>query len=124
MRVGVPELVTHFGRNPKTIHNDRDRFEQLGVKGLADGKALDMKPSVILEIAALLNCKLAKNRAWNSTLLGEAVHERFGVTLGREVIRVKLLELGYRRRRTRYAPGQDADSEDAAMHRAIPETLS
>lgn len=83
-------MATHFRRNPQTIHNDRDRFEPFGVEGLADGKALDMKPSVTPEIAALLKRKLAENRAWNGTLLGEAVHERLGVFLGRKVIRVKI----------------------------------
>ena len=24
---GVPKLVTHFGRNPQSVHNDLDRFE-------------------------------------------------------------------------------------------------
>lgn len=121
-------MVTHFGHNPQTIHNDRDRFKQLGTERHADGKAPDMEPSVTPEISALLKHKPeladAENPAWNSTLLGEAVHERFGVTLGREVIRVKLLELDYCWKRTRYAPGQDADPENAAKHRALLETLS
>lgn len=48
--------------------------------------------------------------------MGEASREQFGVKLGREV-RVELLELGYRWKRTRYAPGKDADPEVVAEHR-------
>ena len=120
---GVPKLVAHFGRNPQSIHNDLDRFEQSGVAGLADGKAPGNKPSVTPEMSAFLETKLAEDRVWNSSLLSEAVAEQFGVRLGREVIRVTLLELGYRWKRTRYAPGKAADPEVVAEHRASLETL-
>ncbi len=120
---GVPKLVAHFGRNPQSVHNDLDRFEQFGVEGLGDGKAPGNKPSVTAEITAFLERKLAEERVWNSSLLSEAVTEQFGVTLGREVIRVKLLELGYRWKRTRYAPGKPADPEVVAEHQASLETL-
>ena len=120
---GVPRLVAHFGRNPQSVHNDLDRFEQFGVEGLADGKAPGHKPSVTPEIERFLKTKLSEDRVWNSTLLGEAVTEQFGVSLGREVIRVKLLELGYSWKRARYAPGKDADPEVVAKHQASLETL-
>ena len=120
---GVPKLVTHFGRNPQSIHNDLDRFERSGVAGLADGKAPGNKPSVTPEMSAFLETKLAEDRVWNSTLLGEAVAEQFGIKLGREAIRVTLLELGYRWKRTRYAPGKQADPDVVVEHRASLETL-
>ena len=120
---GVPRLATYFGRNPQSIHNDLDRFEQFGVEGLADGKAPGNKPIVTPEIGAFLQSKLGEDRVWNSTLLGEAVREQFGVTLGREAIRVTLLNLGYSWKRSRYAPGKDADPEVVAEHRASLETL-
>lgn len=120
---GVPKLVTHFGRNPQSVHNDLDRFERLGLEGLVDGKAPGNKPRVTPEIKDFLNTKLSEDRVWNSTLLGEAVTERFGIKLGREVIRVTLLDLGYRWKRTRYAPGKQADPEVVAEHRASLETL-
>lgn len=120
---GVPRLVAHFGRNPQSIHNDLDRFEQMGVAGLADGKAPGNKPSVTPEIELFLETKLAEDRVWHSSLLAEAVTERFGVKLGREAIRVTLLNLGYRWKRTRYAPGRDADPDVVAEHRASLETL-
>lgn len=120
---GVPKLVSHFGRNPQSIHNDLDRFEQFGVEGLVDGQAPGNPPRVTPEITAFLERKLAEDRVWNSTLLGEAVREQFGVRLGREAIRVTLLELGYSWKRTRYAPGKEADPEVVAEHRASLETL-
>ena len=120
---GVPRLVTHFGRNPQSLHNDLDRFEQFGIAGLADGKAPGTKPSVTPEIEHFMQRKLEEDRIWNSSLSGEVITEQFGVKLGREVIRVKLLELGYSWKRARYAPGKQADPEVVAEHQASPATL-
>lgn len=119
----APRLAKHFRRNLQSVHNDLDRFEQFGVEGLADGKATGAKPKVTPDIESFMQIKLAEERVWNSTLLGEAVEEQFGVKLGREAIRVKLLELGYSWKRTRYAPGKQADSEVVAEHQASLETL-
>lgn len=119
----APKLATHFGRNLQSIHNDLSRFEQFGVEGLVDGKAPGQKPSVTPEIEHFMQIKLAEERVWNSTLLGEAVEEQFGVKLGREAIRVKLLELGYSWKRARYTPGKQADPEVVAEHQASLETL-
>lgn len=119
----VPKLARHFGRGLQTIHNDLTRFEEFGVEGLSDGKAPGNKPSVTAEITAFLHRKLAEDRVWNSSLLSEAVREQFGATLGREVIRLKLVELGYRWKRARYAPGKQADPEVVADHQASLETL-
>ncbi len=119
----VPKLAKHFGRGLQTIHNDLSRFEQFGVEGLVDGKAPGNTPSVTPEIAAFLQHKLAEDRVWNSSLLSEAVREQFGVNLGREVIWLKLLELGYSWKRAHYAPGKQADPEVVAEHHASLETL-
>ena len=119
----APKLATHFGRNLQSVHNDLSRFEQFGVEKLADGKAMGAKPKVNAKIEAFLQTKLGEDRVWNSTLLGEAVEEKFGVSLGREVIRVKLLELGYSWKRTRYAPGKTTDPAVVAEHQASLETL-
>jgi transposase len=116
-------LAAHFGRNPQSIHNDLDRFEHVGVKGLGDGKATGARPKFTAEIEAFLHTKLEEERVWNSTLLGEAVAEKFGVSLGREAIRVKLLELGYSWKRTRYAPAKQIDPEVITEHQASLETL-
>lgn len=116
-------LAAHFGRNPQSIHNDLDRFEEHGISGLGDGKATGAKPKLTAEIETFLHTKLAEERVWNSTLLGEAIEEKFGVGLGREAIRVKLLELGYSWKRTRYAPAKQTDPEVVAEHQASLETL-
>lgn len=116
-------LAAHFGRNPQSIHNDLDRFEQHGVSGLGDGKAPGAKPKFTAEIEAFVTAKLAEERVWNSGLLGEAIKEEFGVSLRREAIRVKLLELGYSWKRTRYSPGEVVDPKVVAEHRASLETL-
>jgi len=70
-----------------------------------------------------MQTKLSEDRVWNSSLLGEAIAAAFGVKLGREVIRLKLLELGYSWKRARYAPGKQADPEVVAEHQASLETL-
>ena len=101
-------MVPHFGRNPQSIYNDLDRSEQSGVTGLAAGKAPGNRLSVTAEMSAFPETKLAEDRVGNSTLLSEVVREQFGVKLGREVIRMTLLELGYHWKRTRYAPGKQA----------------
>lgn len=116
-------LAAHFGRNPQSIHNDLDRFEEQSISGLADGKAEGAKPKFTAEIEAFLHTKLAEERIWNSALLGAAAEEKFGVNLGREAIRMKLLELGYSWKRSRYAPGKTVDPEVIAEHRASLETL-
>jgi transposase len=119
----APRLATHFGRNLQSVHNDLSRFEQFGVEGLADGKATGATPKVTPEMETFMHTKLAEDRVWNSTLLGEAVEQAFGVSLGREAIRVKLLELGYSWKRTRYAPSKQADPEVVTEHQASLETL-
>lgn len=116
-------LAAHFGRNPQSVHNDLDRFEHFGVEGLADGKATGAKPKFTPEILAFMHVKLAEDRVWNSTLLGEAIEKEFGVSVKREAIRMKLLELGYTWKRTRYAPSKQADREVLAEHQASLETL-
>ncbi len=116
-------LASHYGRNPQSIHNDLDRFEEHGISGLGDGKATGAKPKVTPEIETFIHTRLAEDRVWNSTLLGEAVDEEFGVSVKREAIRVKLLELGYSWKRTRYAPGKQADPEVISEHQASLETL-
>lgn len=116
-------LAAHFRRNPQSIHNDLDRFEQFGVEGLADGKATGAKPKFTAEMEAFMHAKLAEDRVWNSSLLGEAIEKKFGVGHKREAIRVKLLALGYTWKRTRYAPSKQVDPEVLAEHQASLETL-
>lgn len=119
----VPRLSAHFRRNEQALHNDLDRYEAQGISGLADGKAPGNKPRITSEIEVFLHNKLSEDRLWNSELLGEAIEQQFGVKLGREAIRVKLLSLGYSWKRTRYAPGKQVDPAVLAQHQASLETL-
>jgi transposase len=70
-----------------------------------------------------MKAKPAEERIWNSSLLTEAIGERFKVSLGREAVRMELQELGYAWKRSRYASGKQADPELVAEHRASLETL-
>ena len=75
------------------------------------------------EMEGYLHERLAEPRLWNSTLLAEALHERFGVRVGRDTIRVRLLALGYSWKRGRYAPGKDPDPDVLHEHQASLATL-
>lgn len=102
------KLAKHCGRKLQSVHNDLGRFEQSGLEGLADGKAVGATPKVTPEMEMSMHTKLAEDRVWNSTLLSEASEQEFGVSVKWEAIRVKLLELGYSWKRTRYAASKQA----------------
>ena len=67
--------------------------------------------------------RLAEPRLWNSALLSGALQERFGVTVSRDAMRVRLRALGYSCKRGRYAPGQTPDPVVVHEHQASIETL-
>ncbi len=121
--MSVSRLAQHFGRNPQSVHNDLDRYETLGIAGLADGRSPGPPRRVTPEMEQHLRERLAEPRLWNSELLAEALQERFGVTVGRDAVRVRLLALGYSWKRGRYAPGQAPDPAVIHEHRASIETL-
>ena len=75
------------------------------------------------EMEGYLHERLAEPRLWNSTLLAEALHERFGVRVSRDAMRVRLLALGYSWKRGRYAPGKDPDPDVLHEHQASLATL-
>lgn len=116
-------LAQHFERNLQSVHNDLDRFENEGISGLSDGKAKGAKPKFTSEIESFLHAKLAQERVWNSSLLAEAVKETFAVDLGRESLRLKLRDLGYSWKRSRYTPAKRVDPEVLVEHKASLDTL-
>ena len=75
----------------------------------------------------LLRWKRLCTASWEKIAFGtvpclvKPSNKRSGIK--REAIRVKLLELGYAWKRTRYAPGKQADPEVVAKHQASLETL-
>ena len=66
---------------------------------------------------------LAEDRLWTSTLLGEALHDHFGIRPEREAVRLTLLALGYTWKRSRYAPGKTVDPAVLQQHKASLEML-
>lgn len=124
-RIGmtVQELSAHFGRNHQAIHNDLERYEQQGIAGLADAQPPGQRSKFTPEIQQFLHEKLAEDRLWNAPLLCDAVHEKFGVDVGKRAMAKQLLSLGYRWKRARYSPAKPLDPEVAEHHRASIETL-
>lgn len=119
----VPRLAQHFHRNQQSVHNDLDRYETRGIAGLMDGQHAGHPARVTPEMETYLHEQLAEPRLWNSTLLAEALMERFGVRVSRDAMRVRLLALGYSWKRGRYAPGKDLDPEVMQEHQASLATL-
>ena len=56
-------------------------------------KHLDKRRKSRLKPKHGYNANSERIECWNSSLLSEAVVKQFGLELGREVIRIKLLEL-------------------------------
>jgi transposase len=117
------QLAQHFNRNPQSIHNDLDRFEQNGIKGLTDGKSTGQPGKFTLEIEGFLKQMLEQDRVWNSSSLAEEIETNHGVKLSGEAVRLKLLELGFSWKRTRYTPGKTPDPAIVAEHKAELEVL-
>ena len=121
--MAVPRLAQHFHRNQQSVHNDLDRYETRGIAGLTDGQHAGHPRRVTPEMETYLHERLAEPRVWNSTLLAEALMERFGVRVSRDAMRVRLLALGYSWKRGRYAPGKDPDPDVLHEHQASLATL-
>jgi transposase len=117
------QLADHFNRNKQSIHNDLDRYEHHGIKGLTDGTSTGKPGKFNTAIEAFLKAQLEQDRVWNSSLLREGIAIKFSVDLSIEAIRLKLRELGYSWKRTRYAPGKTPDPAVVAEHKAELEVL-
>jgi transposase len=117
------QLAQHFNRNPQSIHNDLNRFEQHGINGLADGKSSGQPGKFTTDIEAFLKQLLEQNRVWNSSILAEEIKTKYGVRISSEAVRLKLLELGFSWKRTRYSPGKTPNPEVVAEHKAELEVL-
>ena len=119
----VPDISQHHHRNQQSIHNDLDRFEESGMAGLIDGMSTGRPGKFTPEIEIFLKAQLELDRVWNTNLLGQAIFEQFKVKLKREAIRVKMLELGYTWKRTRYSPGKTPDPAVVAASKAELDAL-
>ncbi len=104
-------IASYTGRSPASVARDLDRWAVRGLEGLADGAAPGKAPLVTEEARTYMEERLSEERTWNATQLTEALSERFGLTVTPEAVRQHLLSMGYRWKRTRYAPAKDPDPE-------------
>ncbi len=119
----VEQIAVYTGRSPTSVLRDFDRWKERGSEGLADGTAPGNPPRVTGEVKAFMEENLAEERTWNAKQLAEAVGERFGIVVGAEAIRQHLAAMGYRWKRTRYAPSKPPDPEEECEARKELEAL-
>lgn len=116
-------IARHTSRSYASICQDLKRWHQRGVDGLADAPATNQPEKITPEIRAFLTQKLQQERIWTSSQLIEQIEQHFGVKIGREAIRLRLLQLGYCWKRTRYVPCKEIDPNLEHEHKASLETL-
>ena len=115
--------MSYTGRSRWSILRDFDRWEALGIQGLADGAPPGNPLQVTEEVQAFLREKLVEDRAWNAAQLADEVKQKFTVQVHPQTIRTHLHLMGYRWKRTRYVPAQAPDPEAEHAARAALETL-
>ncbi len=116
-------IASYTGRSPASIGRDFERWEERGMEGLADGTAPGRAPRVTERMKTFMEQRLSEKRIWNATQLAEALRESFGVEVTPEAVRQHLLSLGYRWKRTRYAPAKEPDPEEEMEAREELEEL-
>lgn len=119
----VPRLAAYFRRNPQSIHNDLDRWEERGVEGLKDGSAPGNPSKITPEMESYLRECLNGERSWDCSQISQALREKYGVEVKREAIRVKLHAMGYSWQRSRYESGKEPDAQAVQRAQDNIETL-
>ena len=117
------KIAAHTRRAYATICQDLGRWNERGIEGLADGAATNQPEKVTPEIRAFVLEKLQEERTWTCNQLIEAVEKKFSVKVGREAMRLRILQMGYCWKRTRYVPCKEVDPEVEREHRASLDTL-
>lgn len=117
------KIAAHMGRNYATICQDLRRWNEHGIEGLADGVATNQPEKVTAEMRAFILEKLQEERIWSCNQLSEAVLIAFGVEVGREAMRLRILEMGYCWKRTRYVACKEIDPELEREHKASLDSL-
>lgn len=117
------KIAEHTGRTYATICQDLGRWAELGIDGLADGVATNQPEKVTPDIRAFVLEKLQEERIWTCNQLTEAVEQAFGIEVGREAMRLRILRLGYCWKRTRYVPCKEVDPDVEREHKASLDTL-
>jgi transposase len=108
----APRIARHLGLDRTTLHRDLRRWLERGIEGLEDGKPPGARPRWTPAMSAFLGELLAGEEAWTAPRLLEALERRFFVTFHPGTVRRKLLEMGYRWRRTRYVPTGKPTAEE------------
>jgi transposase len=114
----APRIARHLGLDRTTLHRDLRRWLERGIEGLGqrsyleDGKPPGARPRWTPAMSAFLGELLAGEEAWTAPRLLEALERRFFVTFHPGTVRRKLLEMGYRWKRTRYVPTGKPTAEE------------
>ncbi|NIV28227.1 MAG: transposase [Anaerolineae bacterium] len=119
----VEHISTYTGRSRTSIYRDFDRWITQGVLGLTDGTAPGKPEIITSEMRTHLQERLQDKRAWTASQLADELNETFGVRVTPEAIRLRLRELGYCWKRTKYVPCKEIDPAVLHEHRASLETL-
>jgi transposase len=120
---GVGGIAAYAGRSETSVLRDLDRWEKRGFEGLADGTAPGRVPRISGEVREFMKQRLSEDRTWNASRLAEALAERFGIFASGESIRQHLLSMGFRWKRTRYAPAKEPVAEEERRAREELEEL-
>lgn len=121
---GVERIASYTGRSQASVLRDLGRWEERRFEGLADGAAPGNPPRITEEVRGLLKDKLSdQERTWNATQLAEVIEDGFGIGVSPEAVRQHLLSMGYRWKRTRYAPSREPDPEEERRAREELEEL-
>jgi transposase len=123
----APRIARHLGLDRTTLHRDLRRWPERGIEGLGqrsyleDGKPPGARPRWTPAMSAFLGELLAGEEAWTAPRLQEALERRFFVTSHPGTVRRKLLEMGYRWKRTRYVPTGKPTAEERGLGYALLE---
>ncbi|GGR15770.1 helix-turn-helix domain-containing protein [Deinococcus ruber] len=119
----APRLAQYFARTEQSIHNDLNRFEQHGLRGITDAPRLGRPVKLQAIQEALLIAKIDEDRVWTASQLAEVLEAEFGLHVTPQTVRQHLSSLGYRWKRARYAAGKALDPDVEQQHRASLDTL-
>ncbi len=105
-------IASYTGRSSQSIGRDFDRWEERCFEGLADGSAPGNPPRITERMRAFMEHRLSEERTYNATQLAETLEKGFGLEVTPEAVRQHLLSMGYRWKRTRYAPAKEPNPEE------------
>lgn len=117
------QIAKHTGRSYNSINRDIQRWCERGLDGLADAPASNQPEKITPGIRRFVLERLQGERTWTCSQLLDAVRESFGIQVGREAMRLRILQMGYCWKRTRYVPCKQVDPEMEREHKASLDTL-